>query len=164
LDQVTDKYLRPILEVFGPELKSLYITDSGDKDEGIKMASLAQCPLLESLTFYPCLLDQREDLSTLNVTTFLPHLRNFVSAGNHCLGNRSRFFEEKSGLVNLDVSCSHVGMILGDEGPLKRGFKSLIKVRLLWNHYSGLIFIYKLKIYIFTERQNLASYVKPGHS
>ena len=93
--------IRPFLEIFGPNLHHLRI-----KDQDCKMADLAMCTQLESLFIKDPVLDEEEDVSARDVDTFLPQLKSFECGG--CLGNLSHFFEEKPGLVHLDVDFSLV--------------------------------------------------------
>lgn len=102
-------YVQAILKVFGPELKHLKIDSYFENGlKLVKVAHFAMCSRLESLTIYNFRMKETEDVSALDSTTFLPHLKSFTSDG--CLGRFSPYFEEKSTLVHLDVNCSHMVM------------------------------------------------------
>ena len=106
--------MRCILEAFGSNL--LHLTIYCREEDRFNLADFALCPKLESLNIKNCTLDEKEDVAALDPATFLPQLKSFTS--NCCLGSRSRFFEEKSSLVSLDLHCSHIGLDFKEGGPL----------------------------------------------
>ena len=110
------------MEVFGPELLRLSIY--GGAEDLFSLADFALCPKLENLSFHNCILDENEDVTAFDPSTFLPHLKSIYSSS--CLGSHSRLFEEKSSLVRLDVNCSHLGL------EMKKGCPTYAKVRKRW--------------------------------
>ncbi len=102
LNGVSSDYVRPILDVFGPELHQLEIKFC----HGIKLTDLALCTQLEGLSILKSCFNTDESESAVNANFFLPQLKSFKS--DFCLGNRSQFFEDKASLVLLDVVCSHI--------------------------------------------------------
>lgn len=116
LYEVACVYTQAILEVFGLDLKHLKIdcfVITGRKV--VKVAHFALCPRLENLCILNFIMEEAEDVSSLDATTFLPHLKSFKSGG--CLGSFSHLFEEKKSLVHLDVYCSHVRMKVKGRRP-----------------------------------------------
>ena len=104
LTGVSSKFIKVILNALGSELKVLLIDNCYD----VNVGDFMPCKHLEKLRILLFnSLDKKENLSSLNAETFLPKLKTFQS--EFCLGDRSRLFEEKSTLVNLSLSCSHIG-------------------------------------------------------
>ncbi len=107
--------MKSILEVFHPLLKFLELKNCTE----IKLADLAVCAELEGLKILAGCSFNSHEIDVFNPDTFLPKLKGFQS--NICMGLLSRLFEEKSGLVNLVLHCSHIGMeVEREEQPRKR--------------------------------------------
>jgi len=111
---VSREYVMCILEVFGSNL--LHLTIYGRQEDRFNLADFALCPKLESFNLRNCTLDENEDVAAFDPATFLPQLKSLTS--NCCLGSRSRFFEDKSSLVSLDLYCSHMGLEIKKGRPL----------------------------------------------
>lgn len=116
---VCREYVKCILEVFGEDLKNLFLW--GRREDKFNLADLAPCSNLESLFLSSCTLEEEEDVAALDAATFLPNLKSFTS--DSCLGSRSCYFEEKSSLIKLKLNCSHVGL------DIKKGRLMYAKVR-----------------------------------
>ena len=120
--------MKSILEVFHPLLKFLVLKNCTK----IKLADLAVCFELEGLKILAGCSFNSHDIDVFNPDTFLPKLKSFQS--NICMGLPSRLFEEKSGLVNLVLHCSHIGIeVEGEDQPRKRFKVSLNEPFILIN-------------------------------
>lgn len=102
---VTPKFVKPILEIFGPKLDQLSFDSCCD----INMIDLLLSPSLRVFNITGSSnLSTFEDSSKVAADTFLPHLQ--VLRSDICLGLWSRLFEEKSErLTDIFIHCCHIG-------------------------------------------------------
>jgi len=106
-------FIRPILNVFGPNLTSLHLNFDEDRRNKLDMAwlggSCTQLKKLSLLSFQhpPITMDTEHDPVGWGADTFLPLLTEFRT--NICLGKWSPLFERKSTLTLLELFCCHVG-------------------------------------------------------
>lgn len=101
---VTPKFVKPILEIFGPKLDQLSFDSCGD----INMIDLLLCPSLRVFNITGSSnLSTFEDSSKVAADTFLPHLQ--VLRSDICLGLWSRLFENKSEMTDVFIHCCHIG-------------------------------------------------------
>lgn len=101
---VTPKFVKPILEIFGPKLDQL----SFDSCSDINMIDLLLCPSLRVFNITGSSnLSTFEDSSKVAAETFLPHLQ--VLRSDICLGLWSRLFENKSEMTDVFIHCCHIG-------------------------------------------------------
>jgi len=99
-------YVKLVLEVFGPALKSLMFRSC----EEVDMLLLGTCCVqLEHLSIWEWSSVKHEDFhpTGLNSDTFLPCLKSLSS--HCCLGVCGSLIERKSTLIELDLKCCHIG-------------------------------------------------------
>jgi len=105
-------FIRPILNVFGPNLTSLILIFTEDSRNKLDMAWLGgSCTQLKNLSLislqHPPILHSEHDPVGWSPDTFLPFLTQFRT--NICLGKWAPLFEGKSTLTHLHLYCCHVG-------------------------------------------------------
>ena len=111
-DRVPSAIINSVLKVIGHQLIDLRFSSCK-----VDLFALIPCLQLETLAISneSCLLTPDDEiLSNPEVKSrkFLPNLKNLLS--EICLGKKSRLFEEKSTLVNLELHCSHIGTEASD--------------------------------------------------
>ncbi len=101
---VDSKFVKLILDVFGPTLKMLKL-DSLNK---MKLSDMAPCSKLEELTIKRCHNFEASYPSNWTWANILPHLKSIKS--ECCLGNWAPLIERKLSSLNAaQLSCCHIG-------------------------------------------------------
>jgi len=101
---VDSKFVKLILDVFGPTLRKLEL----DFMKEVEMSHLAPCSLLEELTIKRCRNMKASYPANWTWATFLPQLKSIKS--ECCLENWAPLFERKLGsLIAAQLSCCHIG-------------------------------------------------------
>ncbi len=103
---MSSKFVKPLLNVFGPKLKDLTF-ESGRE---VNMMDLVPCIELETLRIEAYSLNKgalKVAGLSLKSDIFLPRLKSIKS--ELCLGPLSRLIENKPTMAHLDLNCYHMG-------------------------------------------------------